>query len=371
MTQDQKTISLPRTIAAIEQGIEQRLHRGAQLYVSHRGRVVADMAIGTARPDSLMLWMSSTKPLVAIAIAQQWERGRLDLDDPVARHVPEFAAHGKEAITIRHVLTHTGGFRSASFNWMDAPWATQIARICHLRPEPRWTPGRKAGYHTSTGAFVLGEIVRRVDGRPLEQYLREAIFDPLQMTDTWVGMPPARFAAYGDRIVPLVNTDAHAKQPRAYFAFLSTPQAAAVCRPGSGGWGPIRQLGRVYDMILRGGEGVVEAQTVANLVRPARVGMHDHTFRHVMDWTLAFMLNSWRYGPDTCWYQFGPHASARTVGHSGHQSSCAFADLEHELAVAWACDGMPGEARHRRRWVAINAAIYEDLSLAGPRAIHD
>jgi CubicO group peptidase (beta-lactamase class C family) len=366
--------AMPRTVAAIERGIADGEHLGAQLYVSHRGRVVADLALGEAKPgvpmttDSLLLWMSSTKPVAAIAVAQQWEQGRLDLDDPVARHVPEFAAHGKEAITIRHVLTHTGGFRSAAFNWMDAPWDTQLARICHLRLEPRWRPGHKAGYHTSTGAFVLGEIVRRIDSRPFDRYLRESVFDPLQLTDAWVGLPPRRFEAYGDRISPLMNTDPHARQPAEFFAFLNTPQCAAVCRPSSGGWGPIRQLGRLYDALHRSGDGLLQPATVEAITQPARVGMFDHTFRHVMDWTLAFMLNSWHYGPDTCWYQFGPHASPRTVGHSGHQSSCAFADLDHGLTVAWACNGMPGEPRHRARWVAINTAIYEDLGLAAAHA---
>src|SRR5439155_17358774 len=97
----------PRTIAAIERGIAQGLHIGAQLYVSRRGQVVADVALGEARrgvpmrTDTLMLWLSAGKPVTAVAVAQQRERGRLDWDDHVARHIPEFAAGGKETITIR------------------------------------------------------------------------------------------------------------------------------------------------------------------------------------------------------------------------------------------------------------------------------
>src|SRR2546426_6942132 len=99
--------ALPRTIAAIERGIDQGLHIGAQLYVSRHGQVVADMALGEARAgvamrtDTLMLWLSAGKPITAVAVAQQRERGRLDWDDAVARHIPEFAAGGEEAITIR------------------------------------------------------------------------------------------------------------------------------------------------------------------------------------------------------------------------------------------------------------------------------
>ena len=61
-------------------------------------------------PDSLMVWYSMTKALTAVAIAQQWERGQLELDDPVVKYIPEFGQNGKEGVTIRHVLTHTGGF---------------------------------------------------------------------------------------------------------------------------------------------------------------------------------------------------------------------------------------------------------------------
>src|SRR5207302_7018884 len=114
--------TLPRAVAAIEDGITQNLHLGAQLYVSRGGTTIADLAFGEARegrpmsPDTLMLWMSSVKPVTAVAIAQMWERGKLELDDPVARHIPEFGARDKDRVTIRHVLTHTGGFPAAVLN---------------------------------------------------------------------------------------------------------------------------------------------------------------------------------------------------------------------------------------------------------------
>ena len=101
---------------AIESGLERGLHVGAQLYVSRDGKPVADLAFGIARdgvpmtPDTIMLWMSSIKPITAVAVAQIWERGKIALDDPVAKYIPAFGDKGKDRITIRHVLTHTGGF---------------------------------------------------------------------------------------------------------------------------------------------------------------------------------------------------------------------------------------------------------------------
>jgi CubicO group peptidase (beta-lactamase class C family) len=75
------------------------------------------------------------------------------------------------------------------------------------------------------------------------------------------------------------------------------------------------------------------------------------------------MIDSKQYAGEHA-YGFGPHASADTFGHSGNQSSCAYADPKHGLVVAWTCNGMPGEAKHQARASAINRAIYEDLGLA-------
>ena len=118
-------MTLDRAAHVIESGIERGLHIGAQLYVSLDGKRVADLAFGLARegvamtPDTIMLWMSSTKPITALAIAQMWERGKISLDDRVAQYIPEFGVRGKESITIRRVLTHTGGFRGAVGAWTN------------------------------------------------------------------------------------------------------------------------------------------------------------------------------------------------------------------------------------------------------------
>src|SRR5262245_49507548 len=109
---------LPRTRELIEQGIAHGLQLGAQVYVSHNGQPVADFALGESRSgvpmsvETINPWMSSGKPVTALAIVQLWERGKLDLDDRVSRFIPEFGVKGKEPITIRHLLTHTGGFRA-------------------------------------------------------------------------------------------------------------------------------------------------------------------------------------------------------------------------------------------------------------------
>jgi CubicO group peptidase (beta-lactamase class C family) len=160
------------------------LEIGACLAVTHRGRVVADLWAGHAdagrtRPwekDTIVLVTSTTKMVVTIAALIVIDRGLLDLDAPVARYWPEFAQGGKQAVTVRDVLTHQAGVPG-----LDPPvslatacdWNAMTARIA---AEPHWFGGeRRICYHLHTYGFLLGELIRRVDGRRPAQFVREEI----------------------------------------------------------------------------------------------------------------------------------------------------------------------------------------------------
>jgi CubicO group peptidase (beta-lactamase class C family) len=351
-------------------GVE-RLHLGAQLHVSRHGETVASGAVGEDRPgvpltpDHLMLWLSSTKPVAAVALAQLWERGRLEIDDPVARHIPEFGStdgSGKDRITLRHLLTHTAGIRMLDVGWPREPWDRIVARICAMKPEPRWVPGEKAGYNQASSWFILGEVVRRVDGRGFDLYVREEIFEPLGMADSWVGMPRDRYLSYKEagRIGAMWNLEPGGEpEPHGW----DTEERCTSIHPGGNGYGPTRNLARFYEMILGRGAGILSPQSVEALTAPHRVGMLDATFKHTMDWSLGFIPNSAHYGPDTVPYAYGHHASRRAVGHSGYRSSVAFADPEHGLAVALVLNGTPSNEGHERRVRAVLDALYQDLEL--------
>ena len=364
--------AFPRFESALRDGIAAATHVGVQAAVSVDGGAAVDVLLGDARPgvpmaaDTLMLWLSATKPVTAVCVGQLWERGLLTLDDPVAKHVPEFAAHGKGGVTIRHLLTHTAGLRGAVNNGTGDGWDAVVAKVCDAAIEPGWVVGRTAGYHVASTWFVLGEVVRRVDGRPFDRYVRDEVFLPLKMDDCWVGLPPDRYAAYGDRIGLMANTDPVFKTAHTW----DRSEMAALCKPGGNGRGPARQLVRFYQMLLKGGslDGVpiVSPQTAEAMTARHRVGLFDVSFKHVMDWGLGFVVNNNQYGLDTVRYGYGPHAGWRTYGHGGHQSSVAFADPANRLAVALIFNGTPGEAHHDRRMRAALAALYEDLGRAHP-----
>ncbi|HEV2292763.1 MAG TPA: serine hydrolase domain-containing protein [Tepidisphaeraceae bacterium] len=357
---------LTKTTAHLQRGMAEGLHVGVQLYVCKDHETITDLALGEARtgvamtPQTLMPWMSCSKPIGAVAIAQLHDRGVLDFDDLVAHHIPEFAVNGKDTITLRHLLTHTAGLRPPSPGWDERPWDEIIAAICATSLQPGWTPGEKAGYSAAAGWFILGEIVRRADGRPYEQYVREAIFQPLGMHDCWIGMPVERYRACEDRIGMMHDTS---RTPMSVPNLSQDEREATSCRPGGGGRGPMRELGRLYEMLLARGEDVLSAQSLGQLTARQRIGMFDNTFRHTIDWGLGFIINSNRYGADSVPYGFGKHASEDTFGHGGAQSSASFADPVHGLVVAIVWNGTPGEPKHQRRARETLTALYEDLSL--------
>lgn len=357
-------MALERAEAVLRAGIDEGLHVGAQLHVRHGGKVLGDVAVGEARagvpmtPDTSMIWFSTSKITTSVAAAMVWERGGFGLDDRVAEHLPEFGANGKEAVTIRQCFTHTGGFRTAGqqpgqvLRDLDESWDD----LCAAPLEPGWVPGRKAGYHPTSGMAVLARLVERSDGRRFPQFVRDELYEPLGMDDCWLGMPPEAHAAAGDRIGVMHDTTGEA--PRA-LPRMDLAESAALCVPGAGARGPMRQLAQLVSMLGGAGEyegaRILSPQTVAAMTARHRVGMHDETFGVALDWGLGLIIDSAIYGR---------FSSPRTFGHGGARSSVGFCDPEADLVVTLVCNGMAEQSAHYRRMGAVCDAIYADAGLA-------
>jgi CubicO group peptidase (beta-lactamase class C family) len=358
--------SFSKTLAGIQSGIDRGDHFGAQIYISRDQIPQLDAALGESRPgtaltpEMLPCWLSAGKPITAAALLQQVEKGLCSLDDPVVRFLPDFWVNGKESITLRHLLTHTGGFRSAEGASTAPTWDEIIARICRSRLEAGWVPGGTAGYHFTVSWFILAEIVQRLSGQPYSDYVRNNIFLPLGMKNCWIGMPEETLAALKSEIAPMFSSEDGKLVPH---PTLDRDSEIIRCKPGSGTRGPIRELGYFYEALLRKDPALLSADSILQMTSRQRHGLYDITFKHVIDWGLGVLINDPNGQGESLPYGFGKYAAAETFGHGGSLSSSAFADPKHKLAVAVWFNGQPSDARHQERIRAVCAAIYEDLGL--------
>ncbi len=363
--------ALPSTAERLKIDLQLGLHSGGQLSI-RSPNLNRDCAFGEARPneemklDHRLLWLSGSKPLTAVAIAQLWEQGLLDFKDLVTRHIPEFGVGGKEAITIRHLLTHTSGIRMIATGWPELSWDEVIAKICARRIEPRWIPGEKAGYHLTSSWFILGEIIQRCSGLSFSHYLRDKVLQPAGMDGTLLGMDREIYRREQASFAPVLDTE-HDGDPHPWTqkAFLVQPS------PGANAIGPAADLARFYLTLLNGGQGsngqILQPQTVQLITSRHRHSLYDHTFKATLDWGLGFILNpsidrSTDHPTSNIPYAYGPGASAATFGHSGYRSVVAFADPQASLAVALIWNGTADEAAHRRRVYQTLKALYSDLN---------
>lgn len=350
-------------LALLDQQREEGLHPGAQLYVSLGGEVVCDVAVGEARagvplrPDHLTMWYSSTKPLTAVAVLQLVERGELRLDDPVGRYVPGWGS-GKEACTVRHVLTHMGGFARAETFDEDLSWEAAIARIAAHPAE--YEPGTRASYHPTSGWKVLGEIVRVVDGRPFDAYLHDEVMRPAGMSDSWLGIPLAdqeRLAGrlapvhWTGHVVPVVEDGELSMRPYHVEEVHDRPWHRAKVEPGGAGRGPAADLGRFYEALLLDDASRLfrRPETVSLLTACHRVGIPDTTFlTAVLPYGLGVQVAGGMSG----------RVGYRAFGHGGMASSRGLCDPVEGLVMVLVCNGLPGPVANERRMTEVTEAVY-------------
>jgi CubicO group peptidase (beta-lactamase class C family) len=143
-----------------------------------------------ARPDTIYDLASLSKLFTTVVVMQQVERGRVDLDTPVARYVPEFSAGDKETVTVRNLLTHTGGLPADLMLWRDYPDPpTRLAAALAVPLMPGTVPGEQYVY-SDLGLIALGELVHRLTGQRLDEAVRIGITKPLSMMDTTYNPAP-------------------------------------------------------------------------------------------------------------------------------------------------------------------------------------
>jgi CubicO group peptidase (beta-lactamase class C family) len=242
---------LPRRIQeAIDELVESDVERGLQVAVHQHGDLIVDAVSGIADPttgravtsDTPFHVYSTGKGVTATVVHVLAERGALDYDTPIVEVWPEFGAHAKQAATLRHVLTHSVGVPGVPPDTTPedlCDWHTMCAAIADA--EPWWKPGTKTGYHSYTFGYIVGEIVRRVTGKPISQVLREEVAGPLGVADElFFGMPESELG----RLAPLEDS------PGSQEMLAAMPEDSPMFKAAPVAVTPTAELGNRTDILM-------------------------------------------------------------------------------------------------------------------------
>lgn len=300
----------------------------AQIAVARNGRVVAFETYGDATPGTRYITQSAGRPLLAAVVWKLMGDGLLDVDQPVASVIPEFGANGKEAVTFRHVLTHTGGFPMAPIRY-----AAMTDRTLRLEAMSRWRldyePGTEMRYHLTSAAWVIADSVEALTGSTLRDYLRTAISDPLGL-DLELGVPPERQAATVAPIVAIGDVPADWEPDPWGPWFFRDPEVLAAGEPSH------TICATAIDTVL-----LFQSLYHTDLFDPEVVAFATSRVAEMPlggDYGVSGVLAAKGLfvnieGPAT--------ASSATWGHGGAPSSLTWHDPEVDLSVAFYNNGYP------------------------------
>jgi CubicO group peptidase (beta-lactamase class C family) len=371
------------------------LGAGVALYVD--GRKVVDLWGGiadrqTGAPydeDTLQLVFSTTKGVTALCAHLLARRGELDFDAPVAQYWPEFAGAGKEAVTVRWLISHQAGlpYVEAALS-LDEVLAWDPVTEALATQAPIWEPGSAHGYHAVTYGWLVGEVIRRVSGRSVGTFVAEELAGPLGL-DLWIGLPDAQQARVaplttgggwnGDTAGPAGDTDAGGSDLRTMIEQLLGPDSLLI-RALDGVPGLLAQEGMFNRPEVRAAElpaanAVTNARSLAQLyaatigevdghgpfLTPAQVEVASEVQASGSDRVLVldttFALGYMRSS------SFSPYGGPRAFGHSGMGGSMAFADPENGIAFGYVMNRMKENLVDDPRTRGLISAVYDAIGV--------
>ncbi|MFE0512168.1 serine hydrolase domain-containing protein [Streptomyces sp. NPDC058964] len=336
--------------------------RGAAVAVYRDGHRVVDLWAGTKDVDGTDPWdhgtaqivRSATKGVAAAALLILHQRGELDLDAPVGQYWPEFKAAGKERALVRDLLAHRAGVPV-----LDRPLTPgqaadpDLGAAAVAAQAPVWEPGTDHGYHAQTYSWLTGELVRRVTGRPVGEWVASEIAGPVG-ADLWLGLPESETARVGrvgrieapeasgalkmrpKRSVSEAYADPESLTRRAFAAITPLPDEnarayRAASLPASNGIATADGLARFYASLIGdvdGGARLFHPGTV-ELARGERSAGPDRVLVVNTRFGLGYMLHG----------SASPLLSPASFGHPGRGGALGFADPESGIAFGYVTNG--------------------------------
>lgn len=356
---------------------------GAAVCVYAEGKSVVDLWGGYADAAHTRAWdqntivsvASTTKGMVALCTHMLVERGLLDLDAPVARYWPAFAQAEKDTLPVRWLLSHRAGLPAVRH---DLPpqslydWHAFTEALAETKPW--WEPGIQHGYHAITFGYLVGEVIRRVSGKSVGQFLRTEVAGPLG-ADFFIGVPESEDSRAAEVLpdpLPLPGDttmwDVILRDPTSMAgrAFLNPPRTPDVVNtrawraaeiPAGNGHTTARGLARIYGALAHGGalDGIslLQRTTIDAAIVEQSSGL-DAVLSFPTRFGLGFMLPT----PER---PFGPNPGA--FGHPGRGGSIGFADLAGGIGFGYVMNQYKtGTPRNPDlRWPALVEAVYASL----------
>ena len=357
------------------------LHPAIALCLRRHGRVVIDRSIGHLRgnapgdspdtervlatPHSLFNLYSAAKAVTAMVVHLLDERGLIHLDNSVAEYLPEFGKHGKEWITLRHILTHRAGIPAVPGTHVDLDLVADPKRVYELLCEttPVSIPGRRLAYHALTGGFVIGELVERVTGRTLRDYLRTEIAEPL-------GMKHFSYGATA-KDIPLVAENAYTGPPapppyswllkrslgvsiREAVELSNDPRFLTAIIPSGNLVATANEVSRFFQLLLDGGEldgvRIFDRKTVRRAIAEQNFLEIDSILALPVRYGMGFMLGSRIFS------LYG-HNTPRAFGHIGFTNVVGYADPDRDISVALMTSGKPFITPGQLTWLNVARTI--------------
>ncbi|OIK07397.1 serine hydrolase domain-containing protein [Streptomyces monashensis] len=339
--------------------------RGAAVAVYRDGHKVVDLWAGAKDVDgtadgpawergTAQIVRSATKGVAAAALLLLHQRGELDLDAPVGAYWPEYKAAGKEHTLVRHLLAHRAGIPALDRPLTPAEAADpDLGAAAVAAQPPVWEPGTDHGYHAQTYSWLAGELIRRVTGRPVGDWIADEIAGPVG-ADLWLGLPESEHARVGcvgpveapetagtlktrpKRAVAEAYADPDSLTRRAFAAITPLPDEndpayRAAALPASNGIATADGLARVYASLIGdvdGGTRLFTARTT-ELARAEQSAGPDRVLVVGTRFGLGYMLHG----------SASPLLAPGSFGHPGRGGALAFADPESGISFGYVTNG--------------------------------
>lgn len=369
---------------AFVENFETRDEVGANAAITLEGKTVVDLWGGRkARGgeawtrDTVSIVFSCTKGATALCAHMLADRGRLDLDAPVAKYWPEFAQNGKEEAVVSMLLDHSVGLPHVREKLKDGAYYDYDYMVDLVaREKPFWQPGTRNGYHGVTFAWTVGELVHRAAGKRLGHFFRDEVAKPLGL-EFWIGLPEE----IEPRVAPMIyaEPDAATMQSKFTQAVLNDPNSPSHLFLTNGGNANFntrechaaeigsangitngRGLAGMYAPLANGGASLVSADTLARMGRVAMATHEDATLLIPTRFALGFMkaMDNRKVANAA---GMSCILSDAAFGHVGMGGSIGFADPEARMSFGYNMNRMGNGILINDRCQSLIDATYRSL----------